>query len=379
MSARRDDSPTIARQVVEAIRLAGIDTLFCLPGVQNDDFFDALVDASDIRPIVTRHEQGAAYMANGASLVAGKPAAFCVVPGPGMLNAGGRAHERLLVERPRARDRRRDRHGGPRARLRRAARAPRPARHPRPAHQARRAARRRRVRDQADPGGARRARVGPPATGQPRGARRPVARAGARARSTRPSPEQPAIDQRAIERAADALRRAERPLIVVGGGAQDAGEAIGRLAELLQAPVTDPPHGPRRDPDHAPDVRPSRRRPRAVEDRRRGRRHRHRGSSGRSCTGAPTTTMTIVKIDIDADELDRHGAGTIGVCGDADDAVRRAAGGARRHARPGPTAPTRSPGCAPTTSPRSTTSGRSSTSWPRSATCCPTTGSSSRT
>ena len=88
MTGQRDDPRTIARQVVAAIRLAGIDTLFCLPGVQNDDFFDALVDARDIRPIVTRHEQGAAYMANGASLVAGQPTAFCVVPGPGLLNAG---------------------------------------------------------------------------------------------------------------------------------------------------------------------------------------------------------------------------------------------------------------------------------------------------
>ena len=39
---------TIAHRVVDAIRAAGIDTLFCLPGVQNDDFFDALVDAPDI-------------------------------------------------------------------------------------------------------------------------------------------------------------------------------------------------------------------------------------------------------------------------------------------------------------------------------------------
>src|SRR5690242_10748619 len=83
------EPPSIAQQVVAALRAAGIDTLFCLPGVQNDDFFNALVDAPDIRPIVSRHEQGAAYMANGASLVAGAPAAFCVVPGPGMLNAGG--------------------------------------------------------------------------------------------------------------------------------------------------------------------------------------------------------------------------------------------------------------------------------------------------
>jgi thiamine pyrophosphate-dependent acetolactate synthase large subunit-like protein len=35
----------------------------------------------------TRHEQGAAYMALGAALATGKPQAYCVVPGPGLLNA----------------------------------------------------------------------------------------------------------------------------------------------------------------------------------------------------------------------------------------------------------------------------------------------------
>ena len=57
-------------------------------------------------------------------------------------------------------------------------------------------------------------------------------------RSSRRRRPSPTIDQNAIDRAADALRRAERPLIVVGGGAQDAGDAIAALAELLQAPVT---------------------------------------------------------------------------------------------------------------------------------------------
>ena len=33
-----------------------------------------------------------------------------------------------------------------------------------------------------------------------------------------------------------------------------------------------------------------------------------------------TPDLTIVKIDIDADELDRHDRGTIGVCGDAAEA-----------------------------------------------------------
>jgi len=80
---------SVADHVIAALRQSQIDTLFCLPGVQNDDFFDRLVDAPDIRPIVCRHEQGTAYMAMGAAQVTGKPAACCVVPGPGMLNAAG--------------------------------------------------------------------------------------------------------------------------------------------------------------------------------------------------------------------------------------------------------------------------------------------------
>lgn len=66
----------------------GIDTLFGLPGVQNDWLFNALYDAGDqIRVIHTRHEQGAGYMALGYALASGKIGAFSVVPGPGLLNA----------------------------------------------------------------------------------------------------------------------------------------------------------------------------------------------------------------------------------------------------------------------------------------------------
>src|SRR5262245_60046457 len=89
MATMPERSPcTVADLVIDALRRLGVDTLFCLPGVQNDDFFDRLVDARDIRPIVTRHEQGAAYMAVGAAQVTGRPSAFAVVPGPGLLNAG---------------------------------------------------------------------------------------------------------------------------------------------------------------------------------------------------------------------------------------------------------------------------------------------------
>src|SRR5580658_6111035 len=74
--------------LVEMLRRHGIDTLFALPGVQNDALFVALYDAGEAsRVIHTRHEQAAAYMALGYARATGKPSAFAVVPGPGLLNA----------------------------------------------------------------------------------------------------------------------------------------------------------------------------------------------------------------------------------------------------------------------------------------------------
>ncbi len=80
---------TTAEATIGALIAHGIDTLYALPGVHNDHLFDALFKASDrIRVVHTRHEQGAAYMALGAALATGKPQAYAVVPGPGLLNTG---------------------------------------------------------------------------------------------------------------------------------------------------------------------------------------------------------------------------------------------------------------------------------------------------
>ena len=76
-----------AESVIKTLIANGIDTLYCLPGVQNDDFFDALARVGGaIRPVNARHEQATAYMALGAAMATGKPQAYCVVPGPGFLN-----------------------------------------------------------------------------------------------------------------------------------------------------------------------------------------------------------------------------------------------------------------------------------------------------
>ena len=87
MSATNLAKMNAAEITIRTMAANGLDTLYCLPGVQNDDFFDALVRAGNpLKPIHTRHEQATAYMALGAALATGKPQAYCVVPGPGFLN-----------------------------------------------------------------------------------------------------------------------------------------------------------------------------------------------------------------------------------------------------------------------------------------------------
>ena len=74
--------------LVHSLIAHGVDTLFGLPGVQNDYFYNALYDARDrIRVIHTRHEQATAYMALGYALATGRPGVYNVVPGPGFLNS----------------------------------------------------------------------------------------------------------------------------------------------------------------------------------------------------------------------------------------------------------------------------------------------------
>src|SRR5688572_14742228 len=79
---------TAAEATVDALIAHGIDTLYALPGVQNDLLFEALFKVAErLRTVHTRHEQGAAYMALGAALATGRPQAYAVVPGPGLLNS----------------------------------------------------------------------------------------------------------------------------------------------------------------------------------------------------------------------------------------------------------------------------------------------------
>ncbi|MDA0652063.1 MAG: thiamine pyrophosphate-binding protein [Proteobacteria bacterium] len=74
--------------LVKSLRAHGIDTMFGIPGVQLDHFFNAMHDERNaIRFIQNRHEQGGGYMAFGYAASSGKVGAYAVVPGPGFLNS----------------------------------------------------------------------------------------------------------------------------------------------------------------------------------------------------------------------------------------------------------------------------------------------------
>lgn len=72
--------------IVALMESYGIDTIFGIPGVHTVEFYRALT-ASGLRHVTPRHEQGAALMAYGYGLATGRPAACSVITGPGLLNA----------------------------------------------------------------------------------------------------------------------------------------------------------------------------------------------------------------------------------------------------------------------------------------------------
>lgn len=66
--------------------MEGVDTLFCYPGGATLYITDALYNASDIKQIVVRHEQGAVHASDGYARASGKVGVSLVTSGPGATN-----------------------------------------------------------------------------------------------------------------------------------------------------------------------------------------------------------------------------------------------------------------------------------------------------
>jgi acetolactate synthase-1/2/3 large subunit len=229
---------TSAEAVIATLIGHGLDTIYALPGVQNDFLFEALFKFSDrFHTIHTRHEQGAGYMALGAALATGKPQAFAVVPGPGLLNAGAALLTAFATNVPV---------------LGLIGQIP-------DADIGRDLGQLHEIRDQA--GIVERLVDHSAIIRKPEQASRATALAMRAMQMGRPGPAvlecaidvwgkpgpvslqaplpvpQTKIDHIAIRKAAKILGAAKRPLIICGGGAQDASEEVTALSAMLQAPV----------------------------------------------------------------------------------------------------------------------------------------------
>ena len=75
-----------ARLLVECLLREGVDHVWGIPGTQNLPLIDALRDTPQIRFVLTRHEQGAAFMAYGHARASGRPAVVTATEGPGITN-----------------------------------------------------------------------------------------------------------------------------------------------------------------------------------------------------------------------------------------------------------------------------------------------------
>jgi len=71
---------------IESLKREGVDVIFGLPGGVVLKIFDALHQQSDVKVVLTRHEQGAGHMAEGYAKATGRPGVALVTSGPGMTN-----------------------------------------------------------------------------------------------------------------------------------------------------------------------------------------------------------------------------------------------------------------------------------------------------
>ena len=75
-----------ARWLVQALVAEGVDTLFGYPGGAIMPFYDALHGVTELKHVLVRHEQGAAFAANGYARASGRVGVCVATSGPGASN-----------------------------------------------------------------------------------------------------------------------------------------------------------------------------------------------------------------------------------------------------------------------------------------------------
>ena len=77
---------TGAEVMVKCLEEEGVSTIFGYPGGAILPFYNALRDVKDIKHVLTAHEQGAAHAADGYARASGKVGVCCATSGPGATN-----------------------------------------------------------------------------------------------------------------------------------------------------------------------------------------------------------------------------------------------------------------------------------------------------
>jgi acetolactate synthase-1/2/3 large subunit len=230
---------SVGEALIAGLAARGVDTIFGIPGVHTLELYRGLT-TSGVRHVTPRHEQGAGFMADGWSRVSGRPGVCLVISGPGVTNvltpiaqARQDARPLLVLSASVSRDER----GRGRGVI-----------HDLPDQAALTAAVTRLTVSIDEPGQLGPAlaaawevlegRQGPPG---PVHLQVPVdvlrLAAEPPAPATRPPSRAPLPPADAIQRAVVLLAGAERPALILGGGARDAGPAALALARRLGAPV----------------------------------------------------------------------------------------------------------------------------------------------
>lgn len=76
----------VAAAVLDVMRQEGASHIFCVPGQSIDCFLERLSESHELVTIVTAHEAGAAYMADGYSRASGRFGVCLTIGGPGVTN-----------------------------------------------------------------------------------------------------------------------------------------------------------------------------------------------------------------------------------------------------------------------------------------------------
>ena len=328
---------TGGQALVQSLKIEGISTIFGLPGIQLDFAMDALWEEREsIDFIHTRHEQATAYMADGFARTTGEIGTCLVVPGPGVLNAAagistayacsspvllvaGQVQSDMIDANRGVLHEINDQLGTISSVCKHVERVMTPEEVPLMVHRAARELR----------------------TGRPRPVEIEVPpdvleRVGD---VTLPEPEDFSRDEAdtdELERAAELLGRAERPLIVSGGGVLSSGawDELRELAEMLEAPVmmTDNGRGGLSDRNYRAQPQQAVRELIPAADA-------VLAIGTRYYLGPQAAQMEVpdgqafIHIDVDADEVGRNRTPDLGIVGDAKHALRELVERVPRHNR----------------------------------------------